>query len=595
MTLAEPVRSPFKFLDAYTAGDTDRFFGRQNEQKRLVELVYSSRLILIYGSSGAGKSSLVQCGLAKAISLSDYFPVIIRRRDHFPDSLDQALSGILGPDGSALPGERIRQLAQYVLRNVYLIFDQFEEIFISGSQEEQRQFFTLLKAIYESGAPCKLFIVMREEYIAHLYPFEEDFPGLFDFRLRVEPMSERNLEEVIVGTLQHTDGVYLEESEASRLILRNTFSGKGTFQLPYLQVYLDRLWRTALQKNRDSGFRKTGIDSTLVEEVGPIEDVLELFLNEQRAVVAADLPASQQPAVGRVLEAFVTYEGTRREQSPASLARETGLEPSLVIDLLARLENARILRSEDGRYELPHDSLAQVIDQSRSAEQRQINAIIRRLKEAFREYQEKHRADDLLLSERRLTEVQLHEDTIKTELDRTLPDSAEIWSFVETSRRQVARLQAETEAARRAVEQAKLEEQKAKNRRLRWTVAGALLLSLLAVASMIYALRQEKQAQRNEQAALKGSQALQAALNMVTLQKASDLYHKGRGFFETEEYRLALGAFVQADSVLRHQLQEPVAFPEKEAGTASQTLQQLRKNLPVEMQTCQAKLQAESR
>ena len=222
MNSATLVTSPFKFLDPYTAQDTERFFGRQKEQNRLVELVFSSRLILVYGLSGTGKSSLVQCGLAKAIAPTDYFPIIVRRRGDLPTALVVALQSLLEEETSTDVDKLLADLTEDLLRPVYLIFDQFEELFISGSPSEQAFFFAQLKTLYQSKIACKLLLVMREDYIAHLNPFEEQLPSLFDFRLRVEPMSNLSLEEVILGTFGQEEGVDLQnDKETAQIIMNN--------------------------------------------------------------------------------------------------------------------------------------------------------------------------------------------------------------------------------------------------------------------------------------------------------------------------------------------------------------------------------------
>ena len=49
---------------------------------------------------------------------------------------------------------------------MYLIFDQFEELFIFGSRAEREVFVEVLKAIVESDVQCKVLISIREEYLA---------------------------------------------------------------------------------------------------------------------------------------------------------------------------------------------------------------------------------------------------------------------------------------------------------------------------------------------------------------------------------------------------------------------------------------------
>jgi len=58
------MKSPFKFLDSYTKDDREIFFGRDSEIEELYHRVFESKLMLVYGVSGTGKSSLIHCGLA---------------------------------------------------------------------------------------------------------------------------------------------------------------------------------------------------------------------------------------------------------------------------------------------------------------------------------------------------------------------------------------------------------------------------------------------------------------------------------------------------------------------------------------------------
>ena len=85
MSLAE--KSPFKFLDSYSAEDSDIFFGREREVEEVYDKVFQSKLLLLYGASGTGKSSIINCGLANKFDDSDWFPIRIRRGGNIRRSL----------------------------------------------------------------------------------------------------------------------------------------------------------------------------------------------------------------------------------------------------------------------------------------------------------------------------------------------------------------------------------------------------------------------------------------------------------------------------------------------------------------------------
>lgn len=69
---------PFKFLDAYTQDDKNIFFGRDIETDDIFRKLYSGKLLLVYGKSGTGKSSIINCGLISRIPQEDIYAINIR-------------------------------------------------------------------------------------------------------------------------------------------------------------------------------------------------------------------------------------------------------------------------------------------------------------------------------------------------------------------------------------------------------------------------------------------------------------------------------------------------------------------------------------
>ena len=63
--------SPFKVLEAYGRKDKEIFFGRDAEIQLLFKKTTESNLVLVYGASGTGKTSLVHCGLPICFSSDD--------------------------------------------------------------------------------------------------------------------------------------------------------------------------------------------------------------------------------------------------------------------------------------------------------------------------------------------------------------------------------------------------------------------------------------------------------------------------------------------------------------------------------------------
>ena len=122
--------NPFKFLDPYTLEDKEYFFGRDDEISHLYELLFESNLVLVYGKSGTGKTSIIQCGLASKFQKTDWFDVHIRRKGNINDSLfEEIAKHALTPlKEETTLATAVQSLFLDYFKPIYLIFDQFEEL-----------------------------------------------------------------------------------------------------------------------------------------------------------------------------------------------------------------------------------------------------------------------------------------------------------------------------------------------------------------------------------------------------------------------------------------------------------------------------------
>ena len=412
------MKSPFKFLDAFELKDNNVFFGRKEETDELYNMVFKTPLLLVYGISGTGKTSLIQCGLAGRFTGPNWLPLFIRRTDNINAAIQRAFAPVIPEDMPAPENlkDTVSLLFRYYLRPVYLIFDQLEELFILGNQEEQETFARSIRELLSAELPCKIILVMREEFIGQLYHLEKEIPSIYDFRLRVEPMGFKKVKEVITNSFNAFNITLEDAGQNIKHIYRKISAGKSGVQLPYLQVYFDMLWREDYDRAQGAGapihpgkeaagenIPALKLTTAEIEAFGAIEDVLARFLRQQEQILQTDLGKNHADmpahAVRRLLGIFVTEEGTKR---PVKFFRADGiirleekaarflpyLPPEAQDFALERLISARLLRERDNNIlELAHDSLAALIDQERSDEDRKLNEIIHRLQNAFREHQ----------------------------------------------------------------------------------------------------------------------------------------------------------------------------------------------------------------
>ncbi len=487
--------SPFKLLDAYTAADRDQFFGREEEELALYDMVTKNRLILVYGQSGTGKTSLVQCGLASRFDVTDWYPLTIRRQNDLNETLRQRLVQASGTASEQPVAAMLHDIYATYLRPAYLIFDQLEELFILGTPAEQEAFAGTVRDILQSTVPCRLLFVIREEYLAWLYGFERTVPTLFDRRLRVEPMSAKKVKAVLEGSFQRFN-IMAEAppDETYAAIVDNISGGRAGIQLPYLQVYLDMLYRENFVKNHpgqepqvaDGGWKRLDLPRRDVAGLGKIENVLDRFLREQRSRIQGDLQKKyaevDDDAVQKVLDAFVSEEGTKRpvkfEANGAALYPEPRwaelfypISPAALGDCCRMLEQSRLLRFADQHAELAHDSLAALIDAQRSDQQRRLNEARNRLLGNFRDYQDTGEH----LSRRQL-------NFLTDFLPRLEPGlGADIRQFVRNS-----------EARAEANEQAELLAERRKRKQARRVAVAGLMLAAVALIGFFLAVQQSR-------------------------------------------------------------------------------------------------------
>jgi len=81
--------NPFKFLDAFKTKDKQYFYGREKEETSLLAAFKKSSLVILYGPSGSGKSSLINCGLIPNVRLNRN--ILIRRNKNIIQSIEEKL------------------------------------------------------------------------------------------------------------------------------------------------------------------------------------------------------------------------------------------------------------------------------------------------------------------------------------------------------------------------------------------------------------------------------------------------------------------------------------------------------------------------
>jgi len=131
----------------FTTEEQDIFFGRREDLRRLYERIQLEPLVVLYGKSGLGKSSIINAGILpeveKASQLSSFSirfgaytegktesPLVLSLESIRSAAPDPLLRQLLPEDDSLWRQLKTRQAARPGQTSGFLlVFDQFEELF----------------------------------------------------------------------------------------------------------------------------------------------------------------------------------------------------------------------------------------------------------------------------------------------------------------------------------------------------------------------------------------------------------------------------------------------------------------------------------
>ena len=158
-------------------------------------------------------------------------------------------------------------------------------------------------------------------------------PSLFDNRLRIEKMNDRNLMKVILGTARYGKIDVVDPVKTCGMILENLRDKRFGIDLTQLQVYLDRLFREDMLRQQTETPEKITFDPALIERVGEIKDVISDFIDEQLKIVEKGLAergvTKPEGLPLEILFTMVTEDGTKRNMMLDAITKDLPRNRSL--------------------------------------------------------------------------------------------------------------------------------------------------------------------------------------------------------------------------------------------------------------------------
>ena len=504
---AEAV-NPYKGLRPFTESDANDYFGREKLVGNLLARMaggVNERILAVVGPSGSGKSSAVRAGLIPALrsgalpGSEDWFFVQMHPgRNPFEELEAALLSVAVNPPDSLLDQLHAdsQGLNRALLRclpeksgSLFLLIDQFEELFTLVEEEETRQGFldALTEAVSGSDSRLMLVLTLRADYYDRPLKYARFGQLLGDHTETVLPLSAAELEEAIVQPAEKA-GVYFEEGLAARII-DDVRHQPGA--LPLLQYAL-----TELYDNRDG----QALTHVAYEEIGGVTGALAqsaetLYLSQN---------TQEQEALRQIFLRLIADE--KEVAGAGGIRRRESLEALLALypdddqlrDIINSYASARLLTLDyDPLTRVPTVNVAHeaLIDEWRRlrnwlAESRDDLYQQQRLNSLANEWIAQDRDPGLLLRETRLEQLAAWAQNSSLILT---PEEHEYLALSLAARRErqaeeEARRQQELENARQLAETEKkrAEEQRAAARRLRrraFLLAGALAIAAILAAA----------------------------------------------------------------------------------------------------------------
>ncbi|AEE52176.1 SUMF1/EgtB/PvdO family nonheme iron enzyme [Haliscomenobacter hydrossis] len=442
-----PSGCPYRYpgVQPFTTAQSAVFYGREQDTADLYRLIRREALVVLYGKSGLGKSSLLNAGIVPhCLVEAEYTPVVIKfgawteGKTDTPLELTKAylstgyassdtLQKLLPEEDSLWRCAKNRQLQGG--GRPLLIFDQFEELF-TYPEAAIRAFRQELAELLHTELPLRYRRLLDAEAAPELSEAEEE-------------ALETPLEARIVFAIR-SDRMHLLHQLAEHLpnILRNLYElralnpldaqaaivqpaqQEGDFSTPpftwsptalsallgYLQDPLDEnrvegiLLQLLCQYFEEKLVEQQGLRQIEGQHLGELEKIIENYYHDKLASLPDD---STQYAARKLIEEGLVMEGEniRLSLHEAQITKQYGVDA----DLLERLVNSRLLRAEPFlrggyTYELAHDRLVAPVlraKQERLAQEAQAAAELARLskeKELAEERRKRRRATGLAVA-----------------------------------------------------------------------------------------------------------------------------------------------------------------------------------------------------
>ena len=367
----ELPQSPFLNLARFEYCHAPVFFGRGSEIRDVFRKVTSPAvppLILLFGKSGVGKSSILEAGVQPRLAAAGY-DISTQRRDR-NIGLTETLLRCFEPEGIGLSLNEAWHAREGSLgKRTIAIVDQVEEVFTQPNGDlpgELTEFLVAIRDAFKDRAQRpqgKVILSFRSEWLAEIEDvcLELRIPHT---KVCLERLSHSGVAEAVSSASQDSALVQRYglsiDPELSSMIADDLLEDPETPVAPTLQVLLTKMWNIA--EAQQPG--RPHFSVQLYQDLKRRGILLDDFLDEQIELIRSRHPADVDSGLLLDLLARHTTDlGTAKQQSVPELNRIYAHCQSRIDDVLQSCEDQYLLssirtRNEEKRTRLTHDTLA---------------------------------------------------------------------------------------------------------------------------------------------------------------------------------------------------------------------------------------------
>ncbi len=414
----------------FETSEKDLFFGRDKDIEDLLDYIWLEKLVVLFGKSGYGKSSLINAGILPEIE-KEAVPIIVRIGSYVAgasstpvENLRNKIEEVLqnNPEADFLENEKIPKNLWQLLkrkqtrkkRRFVFVFDQFEEFFTHPLLDQQvfnEQLAHLLytevpqavrnlndtfsdteQTFIATPFDAKVLFAIRADRMSLLDSMKDKLPAILQKRYELKGLSAEQARSAIEQPAQKTGDfaspVFTYSPEALQKMTDLLAETKGTqraaieaFQLQILCEYIeDKIIKGEIAQNR-------------VEPSYFADKINDIYEGYYQRLIDKLAEKDQKPAQ-LLIEEKLIFEGEKTSEA-RRLSVDSGVlmsEQGITQNLLNQLESSFLLRRESTatggfNYEVSHDTLIapilkskQVRKAAEKAEADRIAAIKRRNK-----------------------------------------------------------------------------------------------------------------------------------------------------------------------------------------------------------------------